>query len=87
MNQSGTLNYRLSHRLSRVHPALRSIAPELGLLLMVNLHHKGQVGTLGILFLPRTQKMLKREGLSDVVRVLHVAEKSSPQMEWHFPLQ
>ena len=87
MNQSGTLNYRLSHRLSCDHPALRSIAPELGLLLMVNLHHKGRVGTLGILFLPRTQKMLKRKGLSEVVRVLHVAEKSSPQMEWHFPLQ
>ena len=80
-------DYRLSHRLPGVHPALRSIAPELGLLLMVNLHHKGRAGTMGILFLPGTQKMLKRTGLSDEVRVLHMAEKSSPRMEWHCPLQ
>lgn len=87
MNQSGTL-ITGCHIACRVFTQLLEASPPNWVyFLMVNLHHKGRAGTMGILFLPGTQKMLKRTGLSDEVRVLHVAEKSSPRMEWHCPLQ
>lgn len=87
MNQSGTLITGCHIACPVFTQLLEASPPNWVYFLMVNLHHKGQAVTTGILFLPGTQKMLKREGLSDEVRVLHIAEKSSPRMEWHCPLQ